>query len=159
MKINFTKKQYEDLIKLVYLGNWFVNSHRTNDVVGEYEELEQYIFSYFEDFGMEQYIEYDKTIDEYFPTREFEADTEIEDFKEEYDNYTFWNELIHRLARRDMIKKYGEANVLSMTPDVLISKEAPFIEKYEDEFEMNGIENLEIRDTSNIMLFEVKGNA
>jgi len=80
MKINFTKKQYEDLIKLVYLGNWFVNSHRTNDVV-EYEELEQYIFSYFEDFGMEQYIEYDKTIDEYFPTREFEADTEIEDLK------------------------------------------------------------------------------
>jgi len=67
--------------------------------------------------------------------------------------------LIHRLARRDLIKKYGEANVLSMTPDVLISSEAPFIEKYEDEFEMNGIENMEIRDISNIMLFEVKGNA
>ena len=38
-------------------------------------------------------------------------------------------------------------------------RKTPFIEKYEDEFEMNGIENLEIRDTSNIMLFEVKGNA
>jgi hypothetical protein len=159
MKINFTKEQYEGLIKLVYLGNWVVNSYRTNDIIDKYEDLEQYIFSFFEDFKMDKYIEYDRTIDEYFPTREFEENTEVEEYREEYDNYTFWDELIYRLARRDMIRKYGEAAVLAMAPDELMSKEEDFIEKYEVEFELNGIENLEIRDLSSVMLFEVKGNA
>ena len=28
MKINFTKKQYLSLLRLVYLGNWMINAHK-----------------------------------------------------------------------------------------------------------------------------------
>jgi len=31
MEIKFTKKQYENLIKLVYLGNWMINGIRSTD--------------------------------------------------------------------------------------------------------------------------------
>ena len=31
MQIEFDKKQYEILLKLVYLGNWMANAHRTED--------------------------------------------------------------------------------------------------------------------------------
>ena len=41
MKINFTKKQYEDLVKLVYLGTWMINAHRTDDIVEKYEEWQK----------------------------------------------------------------------------------------------------------------------
>ncbi|HMK48524.1 MAG TPA: hypothetical protein VK435_00595 [Thermodesulfovibrionales bacterium] len=159
MKINFTKDQYENLIKLVYLGNWVINSYRTDNTVDKYDELEQYIFSFFEDFKMDKYIEHDRSVNQYFPTREFEEDTDVEEYRDEYDNYTFWDELVYRLARRDLIRKYGEATVLAMAPDDLMSKEEEFVEKYEVEFEVNGVENLEIRDLSSVMLFEVKGNA
>jgi hypothetical protein len=159
MKINFTKKQYEDLMKLVYLGAWMINSHRTDNIEERYEELEQYILSFSEEFGTEKYVEFDEDLRRFFTTREFEEDTEIEQYKEEYDDNTFWDELIYRLARRDLIKTYGEAAVFTMTTDELLDKEQPFIDRYEMEFERYGIDNLEIKENAGYMFFETKGNA
>lgn len=159
MKINFTKKQYEDLIKLLHLGNWMINAHRTDDYVEHYEDLEQYILSFYKDFGMEKHVEYDKEFNEYFPTREFEEDTDVDQYKEEYNDCTFWDELIDRLARRDLIKEYGEAAVLSMTMEEIIEKEQPFIQIYEDEFEMYGVDNLEITDRNMPLFLDLQGNA
>jgi hypothetical protein len=159
MKINFTKKQYEDLMKLVYLGAWMINSHRTDNIEESYEELEQYILSFSEEFGTEKYVEFDEELNRFFTTREFEEDTEIEQYKEEYDDNTFWDELIYRLARRDLIKTYGEAAVFTMTTDELLDKEQPFIDRYEMEFERHGIDNLEIKERAGYMFFETKGNA
>jgi hypothetical protein len=159
MKINFTKKQYEDLMKLVYLGAWMINSHRTDNIEERYEELEQYILSFSEEFGSENYVEFDEELNRFFTTREFEEDAEIEHYKEEYDDNTFWDELIYRLARRDLIKTYGEAAVFTMTTDELLDKEQPFIDRYELEFERYGIDNLEIREKAGYMFFETKGNA
>jgi len=159
MKINFTKKQYEDLMKLVYLGSWMINSHRTDNVEERYDELEQYILSFSEEFGTENYVEFDEELNRFFTTRKFEEDTEIEQYKEEYDDNTFWDELIYRLARRDLIKTYGEAAVFTMTTDELLDKEQPFIDRYEMEFERHGIDNLEIRERAGYLFFETKGNA
>jgi len=159
MKINFTKKQYEDLMKLVYLGAWMINSHRTDNIEERYDELEQYVLSFSEEFGMENYVEFDEELNRFFTTREFEEDTEIEQYKEEYDDNTFWDELIYRLARRDLIKTYGEVAVFTMTTDELLDKEQPFIDRYELEFERYGIDNLEIKERAGYMFFETKGNA
>jgi hypothetical protein len=159
MKINFTKKQYEDLMKLVYLGAWMINSHRTDNIEERYEELDQYILSFSEEFGTEKYVEFDEELNRFFTTREFEEDTGIEQYKEEYDDNTFWDELIYRLARRDLIKTYGEAAVFTMTTDELLDKEQPFIDRYEMEFERYGIDNLEIKERAGYMFFETKGNA
>lgn len=40
MEISLTKEQYEDLIKIVYLGTWMVNAFRTDDRIEKYEEFE-----------------------------------------------------------------------------------------------------------------------
>ncbi len=143
MKINFTKKQYEDLVKLVYLGTWMVNAHRTDDIVEKYEDLEQYLLSFYKDFDMEKYIEFDKKLNKFFPTGEFEEDTDVEQYIDEYNNDIFWEELIDRLARRDFIRAYGEENLLKMTWEERFEKEQPFIDKYAEEFEKYGIERLE----------------
>lgn len=145
MKINFTKKQYEDLVKLVYLGTWMVNAHRTDDRVEKYEELEQYILSFYKDFGMENFILFDEELKRFFPTKEFEEETDVEQYIDEYNNDIFWEELIDRLARRDFIRAYGEENLLKMTWEERFEKEQPFIDKYDEEFEKNGIENLDIK--------------
>ena len=76
MKIDFTKKQYEDLVTLVYLGAWVINSNPTDDIAEQYEELEQYILSYSEEFGMEKYVEFDEELNRFFTTQKFEEDTE-----------------------------------------------------------------------------------
>lgn len=144
MEITFTKGQYDKLIKLVYLGNWMINSIRSDDLVEQYEDMEQYIF-FVKDAGLEKYIEYSPEHHKYFPTREFEEETDVEKYREEYNDESFWQELVYRLARRDFIRKYGAKAVEKMDWEGRMEKEHPFIEKYADEFEKNGIENLEIR--------------
>jgi len=72
MKIFFTKKQYEALIKLVYLGDWMANSCKTGDERDmEIEKVEQYIYSFAKDFGMENLFDQSKR-GMIYPTRAFE---------------------------------------------------------------------------------------
>ena len=108
MEIRFTKEQYENLVKIVYLGTWMINAFRTDNCIKKFDELEQYI--------------------------------------DDYNNDNFGEELIYRLARRDLLKKYGENKITKMRWEERLEKETPFIEKYEEEFEKYRIERIEIQD-------------
>lgn len=141
MEIKFTKEQYKNLIKLVYLGNWMANAIRTDDRIREFDDLEQYIYSCCKDSAIQKYIEYDNKLKKFFVREELE---EIDQYIDDYDDYNFWDELIFRLARRDLLKEYGENAVRKMSWEELLEKEAPFLEKYGEEFEKYGIERLEI---------------
>lgn len=148
MEIKLTKEQYENLIKLVYLGNWMVNAIRSgapgDERIKKYDEIEQYIFSFAKDAGLEKYIEFDKEFNQFFPTREFEEDPELEQYRQDYDNEIFWQELADRLGSRDFLRQYGEETIKKMSQKERFLKEQEFIIKYEEEFEKNGLNNLEI---------------
>lgn len=146
IEIKLTKEQYEDLIKLVYLGNWIINASRTEDIIEKYENLTQYIYSFAKEAGLEKYFEYDKKFNKFFPTEEFEKNTDIKDFLDEYNDEVFWQELIFRMAGRDLVRKYGEEAIRKMPFKERMILEYPFIEKYDKEFSENGIENLEIKE-------------
>lgn len=105
MKIQFTKKQYFQLMMVVYLGNWLVNAIRLHDdCVKEIDDIEQYIFSYAKEFGFDTYIEFDKQFGQFFPTKSLEENPEIMQYIDEYDNHNFWEDLVYKLAHRDFIK-------------------------------------------------------
>ena len=108
MEIKFTKEQYENLMKLVYLGNWMINAIRTDDRVKKYDEIKHYIFSFAKDAGLDRYIDYDEKSGKYYPSIELEEDAEIEQYMDDYNDENFWEELIHNLARRDLIEVYGK---------------------------------------------------
>lgn len=146
MEIKFTKEQYENLLKLAYLGNWMINAIRTDDKIEKYDDIAHYIYSFAKDVGLEKYIEHDTELNQFFPTRQFEEDTDIQQYIDDYEAENFWSELIDRLARRDLIEEYGEDAVRKMSFEVILEKEQPFIEKYEREFEELGIERLEVKD-------------
>jgi len=148
MEIKLTKEQYENLLKLVYLGNWMINAIRSgaegDERIKKYDEIEQYIFSFTKKAGLEKYIEFDEKYNEFFPSREFEEDLEMEQYRQDYDNEVFWQELANRLGSRDFIKEYGKEAIRKMDQKERFLKEQEFIIKYEEEFEKNGIQNLEI---------------
>jgi hypothetical protein len=122
MEIKLTKEQYENLLKLVYLGNWIVNAIRSG-AEGD-EQIEKY--------------------NQLFPTRELGQDPEIEKYLEDYNEEIFWQELAERLGTRDFLRKYGKEAIEKMDPEERFLKHQEFIIKYEEEFEKSGIENLEI---------------
>ena len=139
MEISLTKDQYENLIKLVFLGDWLVNSFRT-DRISDFDELENHIYSHAQAFGLEKYVLYDEGAKEYFPTDAFEQS--VVDYIEEYDEDNFWDELVHSLGQRDFVRHYGRAAIQKMKFEEMLEKEAPFVQKYADEFEKNGLRDL-----------------
>ena len=144
MKINFTKKQYETLLKAVYMGNWLANSTSEETEENPFDALEEYVFSFAKDFDLEHYAVYVKENNTYYPSRQMEEDEEVNEYIDRYDDYIFWDELIFDLARRDMEKKYGEEAIKKMSEEECLLKEQPFAEKYEKEFAKNGLKNLTI---------------
>lgn len=144
MKIEFTKEQYENLMKLVYLGEWMVNSHRVFDErIKKYDKLQKYIFSFAKDFGLEKYVDNR----DFYPSGFFEEETDINGLRDEYDEDAFWLELPNRLGERDFLKKYTEEDWKKMTREERFLKIQEFIIKWEEELEKNGIKRLGIKES------------
>jgi hypothetical protein len=135
--INLSDKEYKKLLDLVYLGNWMVNSFKIDDQVQDYEDLEQLILSKASDFNQQEYIFYDEDSEEYFTNRKFED--EIDEYIQQYDNYTFWDELPSRLAIRDMRRQIGPVKTLN---DDHWGIKYEIEEAYAQEFEKNELKNV-----------------
>jgi hypothetical protein len=150
MKINFTKKQFETLLKIVYLGNWLANAIRGGQGgpprIKKFDELEKYIFSFAKDFGLEKYIHIER--DKIYPSIKLEEDEEIQGCIDDYNDENFWEDLVYKLARRDLLEKYGEETVRKMDFKERIEKEHPFLEKYYDEIGEHGLMRLKVDDKS-----------
>lgn len=145
MKIEFSKEQYRCLMELVYMGNWVIGAVQKRDAVKKYEELENYIYSLAKDFGLGEIIEYDEESGEFFAGKKFDKNTNVDKFIQDYDNDTFWMNLIDRLTMRDLIGKYGEDFIRKVDIEKILEEKDAIIDKYGDEFEKNSIENLIIR--------------
>ena len=95
--------------------------------------------------GFNHLVIYDNKLGQYFPTREFEDTSPGMGFVEKFENEIFWNELIERLAERDLIKKHGEDGVLTMGLEERFSEQNSLESQYSSEFEVNGLEHVSIR--------------
>ena len=148
MKIEFTKKQFEELLKVAYLGNWMANAiHNGTQEDPQYENIdgiEDYIFSFAKEFGFENYVDYEDKYKKYFPTNEF--DELVQKFIEDYDEDCFWEELFYRIYDRDFERAYSDEEISKMEMKERFKKEEPFRKKWDNEFNEHGIERLEIKE-------------
>jgi cell division protein FtsB len=148
MKINITKKEYQLFLDMVYLSDWVLHAHseeRTEEKK-PYKELEQKILAFANEFGMEEMVERNEKSGEHFLNKRFTTNSQIVKHIENFENATFWEELIERLARRDFIKKYGEEAILQMSISERFEKEMSFHQEYHKEFGENGLDNLRIHN-------------
>lgn len=142
MEINLTKDQLRKLLHLVYLGEWVINSFRSEDRLEDYERVAEQVLSLAPSRGLKDLVEFDEFEGRYFPSSELEKETE--EFLTEYEDSVFWNTLIDALAERDLVKTYGLDAVKRMEWAEYSEKIDPFIKKYEKETEEFGLERLEI---------------
>ncbi|MCG8570031.1 MAG: hypothetical protein MJB14_07800 [Spirochaetes bacterium] len=142
MEIKFSEEQYKSLLKMIYLGEWMVNSYQ-DQPNQEFFQLAQYIYSFTDKFNLQKLVEKDQEFNEYFPSAEMEES--IQEFIDDYDNENFWDEIIEKLAWRDMVEDHGEAAIKEMSINDLNEKRLPYLTKYAKEFEENGIKNLTIK--------------
>ncbi len=74
MKIELNKNQYKTLLTVMYCGEWVLNCHKIKDdkLSKETDDLEQLIFAFAKEDGLEKWIEYDDEMEKYFPTADME---------------------------------------------------------------------------------------
>lgn len=145
MKIELSKEQYQSLLELIYLGNWIVNSIKVevDPKTQKYDELESYLFFNAKEFGLAEWCDGEEKSD-CFPSAEFEEKSSVFDYIDKYDDYTFWEEFSHRLARRDLIRKYGEEGFMKMAFEERITKEDELICKYDKIFYEAGLNAVKV---------------
>jgi hypothetical protein len=142
--IKLTPQQYEDLLKMVYLGNYVVNNYRPDQAVDRFDVLESYLFSLAQEFGLDRAMDMDEETGEAYPSQEFSQAEDISLYLDDFIENIFWDELINRLISRDLFRKYGQQIMESMPWEELKKKEEPVFQKYTEEIETYGMENLEI---------------
>jgi hypothetical protein len=142
--IKLTPQQYEDLLKVVYLGNYLVNNYRPDQPVDRFDALESYLFSLAKEFGLPRAMDMDEETGEAYPSEEFSQAEDINLYLDDFIENTFWDELINRLTSRDLFRKYGQQIMESMPWEELKKKEEPVFQRYTEEIETYGMENLEI---------------
>lgn len=148
MQLNLTKSQLKTLLELTYLGNWMINAQRDGSkkdpIMQKHDDMAKFIYSKAGEAGLDKEVQYNKEMKKWFPTYDFEMDSEVTEFHNKYDENTFWRELSDRLGGRDLIWNNGEAIVEKMSFEDRMMKRQEFIEKYEDEFYENGLIRLVI---------------
>jgi hypothetical protein len=136
---------------LVYLGNWLVNANRDGSAENphkkEYEAMEDYIFSFAKKFGLDEWVDDEDAAEgKFFPTRFFEEETDIQELIDEYNEETFWDELIDRLGYRDFYRHYSKDEIQKMTQDERAEKLWELMDKWANEINEHGIERLKVDD-------------
>lgn len=118
MKINFTKEEFVTLLEMIDIANWVISANKVEKGPTEkpYKELEEKPFALSPEFGCEDKVKYSKELDGYYPTYFFEMESPHRNFIDEYNEETFWDELIDRLARRNVIRELGEKEFLNLEP-------------------------------------------
>lgn len=138
MQINFTKKQYETLLKLIEYGQWITSSQ---EVVGEdYNEMEQYILSYAKEFHFEG-VRFNKESQVYDLMAE--SKKEMDQVINEYEDMVFWDKLAYYLARRDFSK---ESSNKEYSQEEVFQRLLELEDKYHIHFENHGLRYVKIEE-------------
>lgn len=119
---------------MAYIGNWILNSYRSEDRLSDYEEVLERLFEAAAQLGMRELFKIENG--RFLPSDAFESGG-IQTAIAEYEDVCFYDILADSLARRDL-ELEGKTTADS---NELLGR----IEEYADEFDENGLLNLKVQ--------------
>jgi hypothetical protein len=154
MKLQLTPKEFRRVLQMLYLADRVLNGRRDDERTGlrlKCEEALQAFLGYADQFGCADLVEHtEEEIFNFAPAMPEEPG--ISEVINEYDDDTFWQELVTRLAQRD----YERIHKRPAQPDPEGAPETDEqhqeredeIERLEQgywkEFEVSGVKHLEV---------------
>ncbi|WP_394751819.1 hypothetical protein [Crenothrix sp.] len=147
MKINFTIKEYRSMLEAMQIADWVLHAHdmepRTD--TKNFDQLFQKVLALADEMGCEELVEFDEEDKEYHPTIELES--AVEEFVEEFESHTFWEELVSRLSERDVLKKAKMTELLEIETKERISLFSEAEEKWTEEISNFGLDRICVDET------------
>lgn len=145
MKVSFTPKEYTRLLELVHLGMRMVEGRQGEESTHEqrYTELLQKLFELATPLGCADLVDVGD-VGQLVPSEKLLDDERLSKITGDYDNDTFWHELVTRLADRDLAAEQARQSVLGAGgPSIDTDARLQALEDgYWDEFEKNDLANL-----------------
>jgi hypothetical protein len=146
ISMEFTQEEYRKLCEIFFLGDWMVNAHKVVDSKSTpYHALEQKILGRAAAAGCGDLVDYDDKGKTFFPSQGLEE--KCNEVVEEHEDCVFWEELMARMAERDV---YGSTTDCEGGEEAMEKRFSAIGEKeefYNKEFIQNGIKRLHIVDS------------
>ena len=152
MKFKFTEKEYRSLVDVLTLSGMILDAYGRGEESSRkgYFELEQKIYSYFEDSGSRDLIMRDPSTGQYVRKWSKDRSETIVKILDQYLDSSFWEELIIRMAERDMLADLEfqgkDQSKLSLQERETLLRE--YGDRYDREFRSNGLNSIISRSES-----------
>ena len=109
MKLQLTPKEYRRILQMLYLADRLLNSRREDEPTGlrlKCEEVLQVFLGSATQFGCADLVEETETVGLNF-SEAMPDEPGVKEAAQDYDEDTFWQELVARLAERDYERLHG----------------------------------------------------
>ena len=146
MKFEFTEKEYRALVDVLTLSGMILDAYGQGEDSSRkgYFELEQKIYSYFEDVGSRDLITRDPSTGQYVRKWSSDRSETIVKILDEYVDASFWEELIIRMAERDMLAdlEFQGQDQSKLTLEERETLLREYGDRYDKEFRSNGLKSI-----------------
>lgn len=141
MNVQLQPDEYRKLIELAYLGEWMINAHHDPDFQDEAagQALQKLLAAH-----PSEDVTQDAETGEYLMNTDW-TERLYDDYVLDYDDHVFWDELIERLAQRDLAKD-RDVRLEDISRDEDLFELRPLEERYRQELEEHGLDRLNIRE-------------
>ena len=144
MKIDFTKKEYQRLVDLLMIADWILHAFDPDEdpETKQYKEVIQKIYTHAPDMKCDDIVAYDDELKGFCPTPEYEEESGVMDFLEEYEENLFWFGLAHRLAVKTILEEEGGESFQNLSEHEQAAKIIPLETRFAEELFENGLTNV-----------------
>ncbi|GAA5483271.1 hypothetical protein [Haloferula sargassicola] len=147
MHLRFTEQELATLIEMVSLAADVASWNRkqgSDDGVAAYEDLENKILEKAHNAGFADIIEWDEEKQRFQVKAEEQDKSFFRECYEEFRNESFWEDMVLRLADRDLIRHIGMAAWEQLTEEERRARTQDIEKRYWDEFSKNGVERVAV---------------
>ncbi|MFM2169913.1 MAG: hypothetical protein RI957_142 [Verrucomicrobiota bacterium] len=147
MNFRFSDDELQTLVELLSLATMVAewNQHPAfQNQMAAINRLENKIFEHLYCAGWKQMIEFNEIEQHYQVTDDFQKKSFFFSCYEEFRQESFWEELVIRLADRDLLQRIGFEAWNQLTEDQRRSQTADLEKRYWSEFERHGIDHLRV---------------
>ncbi|MCA0983941.1 hypothetical protein LCL89_07685 [Halobacillus yeomjeoni] len=142
VNIELTEDQYKKLVESIFLGTWMVNSTRM-ELDEEFEDMREQVLSHYKEAGMEKEIVHQEEVGVHDLDVDYEAQL-LDTYVEEYDEFSFWDKLVEKLAEKRMADQYG--TIESPLTEEMMQKRMEIEEEIGKKLEETGVTRLEFKE-------------
>lgn len=159
MPNQLTKDEYRRLVDLAMIAHWVLHvfEPEENPETREYDAVIQKIYTGAKEKGLADIIAYDETDGTYFPTPDYEEESEVMDLLEDFEDNLFWFGLAQRMALKTLVDREGIENYEQLFEENNAARLKALEARFAEEFYENGLNNIQANFDTDISDVDLSG--